>query len=143
MKNRNENVCYDLDCLSFLYEKLDSFNGKFINLNKSSFNVCIKDNQGNIIAGLNAESYGAVFYIKALWVDAQCRGQGKGHLLMEIAENHAVTQGHNRISLDTFSFQAPDFYIDHGYKIIGKLDCGVNITRYYLYKALNSSAPAT
>ena len=143
MKTRNENLCYGIDCLNFLYEKLDSFNGDFIALNKSDFNICIKDNQEKIIAGLNAESYGSVFYIKALWIDEQYRGQGKGHLLMELAENHAVTQGHNRISLDTFSFQAPDFYINHGYKIIGELDCGENITRYYLYKVLNSSTPAT
>ena len=39
--------------------------------------------------------------------------------------------------LDTFDFQAKDFYLKHGYEIFGTLEnCPPNHNRYYLKKAL-------
>ncbi|WP_419727432.1 hypothetical protein [Terrisporobacter petrolearius] len=43
----------------------------------------------------------------------------------------------NLIHLDTFDFQAKDFYIKNGYEIFGVLDeCPKNHKRYFLKKSL-------
>ena len=84
---------------------------------------------------------GVVFYdwlyIELLWLPAALRGRGYGRrLLMEI-EEEGRRRGAKNAFLDTFSFQAPDFYKKHGYHVFGELaDFPVGHTRYYLTKRL-------
>ena len=57
-------------------------------------------------------------------------------LLTEI-EKIAVEEDCTLIHLNTFDFQAKDFYIKYGYEIFGVLeDCPENHCRYYLKKKL-------
>ena len=57
-------------------------------------------------------------------------------LLKEI-ENIAIEKGCHLIHLDTFDFQAKDFYIKHGYEVFGVLDeCPKKHKRYYLKKLI-------
>jgi hypothetical protein len=46
-------------------------------------------------------------------------------------------QGGRHVFLDTFSFQAPGFYLKHGYEVFGELPgFPAGHTRFYLKKAL-------
>ncbi|MDQ1143849.1 ribosomal protein S18 acetylase RimI-like enzyme [Bacillus sp. SORGH_AS 510] len=62
------------------------------------------------------------FFVDVLWVDESLRGQGKGQELIQIAETFAREKGCTLMRLETFSFQAPEFYKKLGFKEIGKLD---------------------
>lgn len=128
--------------VDFICDKLVTFNLnqvpktqeiEFINITK-----VIRDENNNIIAGCYAKKYcWNILYIDILWVDERYRKQKLGsRLLMEI-EKIAAKEKCSLIHLDTFDFQAKDFYIKHGYEVFGVLeDCPENHCRYYLKKKL-------
>ena len=65
------------------------------------------------------------------------RGEGLGTLLLEEVERVAKENGSHLIHLDTFDFQAKDFYLNHGYSVFGELeDCPKGHTRYFMSKVL-------
>ena len=62
---------------------------------------------------------------------------GLGSKLLAEVERTAVEAGCTLIHLDTFDFQAKDFYLRHGYEVFGVLeDCPEGHCRYYLKKKL-------
>ena len=98
----------------------------------------ITDDNGKIIAGCVARIYcWNVAYIDTLWVDENYRGKGLGSKLLAEIEKTAKDKGCYLIHLDTFDFQAKEFYEKHGYKVFGILeDCPKEHCRYYLKKAI-------
>jgi len=82
-------------------------------------------------------TYWGWFYINLMWVKDEFRGQGYGHRLLMLAEEEARKRGAKNAYLDTFSFQAPDFYKKLGYQDFGELgDFPAGHTRYFLKKEL-------
>ena len=72
-----------------------------------------------------------------MWVKEELRGQGYGHQLLAMAEIEARQRGATEAYLDTFSFQAPEFYKKNGYQIFGVLEnFPPGHQRFYLTKAL-------
>lgn len=98
----------------------------------------ITDSNGNIIAGCIAKMYcWNVTYIDTLWVEEKYRELGLGTRLLKVVENTVKEKGCYLIHLDTFDFQAKEFYEKNGYKVFGVLeDCPINHCRYYLRKKL-------
>lgn len=77
-------------------------------------------------------------YVKQLWVSEELRGTGYGAKLLAAAEDEARKQGSSKVMLDTFSFQAPEFYKKQGYTVISNIE-GYPIEgakRYWLTKEL-------
>ena len=75
--------------------------------------------------------------IGALFVDERYRGKGIGSALLKQVEEEARRMGAGVARLDTFEFQALNFYLKHGYEIWGILeDCPKGHKRYYLKKSL-------
>ena len=74
-----------------------------------------------IVGGALGEVYWDWFHLDLLWVKEELRGHGYGHRLLEQIENEARQRGAKNVFLDTFSFQAPDFYRGHGYQVFGEL----------------------
>lgn len=101
-------------------------------------NRVIKNNEGKIIAGINSKMYcWNCLYIDSLWVHANFRKKGLGVKLLNEIEKIAKKRGCKLIHLETFDFQAKDFYIKEGYEIFGVLnDCPDNHRRYYMKKNL-------
>ena len=90
-----------------------------------------------IVGGLIGKTYWDWLYIDLLFVKEELRGCGYGHRLLDIAENEARKRGAKNVYLDTFSFQAPDFYKQHGYQVFGELkDFPPGCQRYFLTKQL-------
>ena len=72
-----------------------------------------------------------------LFVKEELRGLGYGHRLLKNAEEEARKRGAKNVYLDTFSFQAPDFYKRHGYQVFGELnDFPAGQQRFFFTKEL-------
>lgn len=99
-------------------------------------NRVIKNENNEIIAGINSKMYcWNCLYIDSLYVDDKYRNNGLGRKLLEEIEMIAKEKGGKLIHLDTFDFQAKDFYLKQGYEIFGILDeCPENHKRYYMKK---------
>jgi ribosomal protein S18 acetylase RimI-like enzyme len=85
------------------------------------FGILLRDKNRKIAGGLYAESWAGWLEIKLLWLREDLRGKGYGNKLMRMAEKEAVRLGCRYARLDTFSFQAPEFYKKLGYKVFGVL----------------------
>jgi GNAT superfamily N-acetyltransferase len=74
-----------------------------------------------IAAGLAGSTYGDWLFVHDLWVRADPRRRGIGQELLRLAEARARERGCHSAWLDTFSFQAPEFYPKFGYREFGGL----------------------
>lgn len=96
--------------------------------------LVLKD-QGKVIGGLLGRSIWGTLQIQFLAVDEQYKKQGLGKKLILEAERIAITRKCRYISVDTFSFQAPEFYQALGYEIFAiEEDFPLGFSRYYLRK---------
>lgn len=76
-------------------------------------------------------------FVELLFVPESLRGRGLGTELMKTAERLARERACVGIWLDTFSFQAPEFYRSLGYEVFGQLpDHPRGATRYFMRKLL-------
>jgi ribosomal protein S18 acetylase RimI-like enzyme len=92
---------------------------------------------GAVVGGLVGATFYGWLYVSLLWVKEELRGQGHGHQLLTQAEQEARRRGAKSAFLDTFSFQAPDFYRKNGYQVFGVLQgFPEGHQRYYLKKEL-------
>lgn len=83
----------------------------------------LRDAAGEIIGGVygNFGSFGWV-YVDTLWISPDARGKGLGRSLMERIESEGFANGCTAAFLNTFSFQAPEFYKKLGYETFGELN---------------------
>jgi N-acetylglutamate synthase-like GNAT family acetyltransferase len=101
----------------------------------------LRDETGAIVGGVygNYGSFGWL-YISALWVSETVRGHGHGSRLMNSIEQKARENGCVNAYLDTFSFQAPEFYKKLGYTVFAELeDFPAGHSRIFLRKRLIES----
>jgi GNAT superfamily N-acetyltransferase len=90
-----------------------------------------------VVGGLIGATFYGWLLIELLWVREDLRGQGHGRRLLAQAEQEARRRGAKGAFLDTFSFQAPEFYRRNGYEVFGELhDFPGGYTRFYLKKKL-------
>jgi GNAT superfamily N-acetyltransferase len=97
----------------------------------------LKGADQEIVGGVIGATYWNWLYIDLMWLREEFRGQGYGHQLLMLAEAEARQRGAKHAYLDTFSFQAPEFYKQHGYEVFGELqDFPPGHQRYFLTKEL-------
>jgi GNAT superfamily N-acetyltransferase len=97
-------------------------------------------NQEEIVAGLAGETYCGWLFVRYLWVSDDLRGQGVGRRLLGAGEDRALERGCHSVWLDTYSFQAPGFYLKLGYEVFGELDWSPDHKRLFLRKRLAASS---
>ena len=102
-----------------------------------NLNFTIK-NGDEVIAGICADVYiWKILYISVFFVEENYRHQGLGTILLNKVEEKAKQLGATLSHLDTFDFQAKDFYLKHEYEVFGVLDdCPKGHKRYYMKKVL-------
>ncbi len=75
-----------------------------------------------LAGGALARWWGTACELQQIWVDETLRRRGIGASLMQQVEATAIDHGCRLIYLDTFSFQAPEFYYQLGYQTACRFD---------------------
>jgi GNAT superfamily N-acetyltransferase len=89
------------------------------------------------LGGLTGHMHWQWLFVERLWVEATARRKGIGAQLLAKAEQTARERGCLGSWLDTFSFQARDFYHRQGYEEFGALlDFPPGYSRHYMWKRL-------
>lgn len=111
----DESECREIE--SFLIDRIDEFNVEATGYRDGRLLAAtVRDDEGDVVAGINGHTWGGCCEIAHLWVHEQHRGQGLGKALMLAAESEAGRRGCEQVVLLTHSFQAPEFYERLGYE---------------------------
>ncbi|QXI20892.1 GNAT family N-acetyltransferase [Pseudomonas iranensis] len=101
------------------------------------FALMVKDQNGEILGGLYGRMIFRWMFIELLSVPEQGRGQGIGSKLMAQAEALAREKNCHGLWLDTFDFQAPEFYRKLGFSQFGEIvDYPPGHKRHFFQKRL-------
>ena len=120
-----------------IIEATRAYNAQFVGEEWSPISVYVKDDSDEIVAGLTGKIFGNWLHVEFLWVSEDHRGQDIGSKVLSAAECKAMDEGCVASTLDTFSFQALEFYRKQGYEMVGTLDGYYeNHQRHYLQKKL-------
>ncbi|EKX65783.1 N-acetyltransferase [Streptomyces ipomoeae] len=99
--------------------------------------VWAMDAAGELAGGLVGHTWTTWLHVTYLWVDEPHRGAGLGSRLLSEAEHLATTRGCQSSRLETWDFQAPEFYKKLGYEVVCAIpDYPPGITEYTLTKRL-------
>lgn len=102
-----------------------------------SKNYVIKEEE-KVVAGITGVVFPwGILYIDTLFVDEGHREKGLGSRLLQKIEAEAKALGTTLANLNSYEFQAKDFYIKQGYEIFGVLeDSPKGHSLYFLRKNL-------
>jgi GNAT superfamily N-acetyltransferase len=90
---------------------------------------------GEVIGGLWGRTEMGLLFLDMFFLPKSLRGNGIGSLLLEEVETEARRRGCRRAVVETSSFQAPGFYLGHGYREFGRVPFAVaNHARIFLNK---------
>jgi ribosomal protein S18 acetylase RimI-like enzyme len=109
-----------LESRSLIARRLQEFNAPYLgNHPFGCLDVYVRDGDGNVVGGLIGEYAFGWLSIHVLWITENLRGRGIGTEVLKAAEDRAMEHGCHSASLETMSFQAPEFYEKRGYLRIG------------------------
>ncbi len=109
--------------VQFLDERITEYNFETTGITDGKLVSCfIRDEKGEIRAGIYGWTWGETCEIRDLWVHKDWRGQGLGTKLLLAVEVEARARGCKQMVLDTHTFQAPEFYKRFGYEVAGAID---------------------
>ena len=122
----------------FLDDRINAYNFETTGITDGRIvSFFVRDERGDIIAGLYGWTWGGTCAVRYLWVRAGHRKRGYGTALMESAEREALVRGCTQIMLSTHSFQAPQLYQSLGFEITGThFDYPRGHLKHYLRKEL-------
>ena len=110
----------DLDRLK---DAIDAFNYETTGFRDGRYLATfLRDDAGELIAGLSGFTWGGYAKIEYLWIAAPYRRAGLGRRLVEAAEAEARARGCEVVVLDSHDFQAPGFYAKLGYVVVGRTE---------------------
>jgi GNAT superfamily N-acetyltransferase len=102
---------------------LDAFNRQAADFTAIRRLACFaRSPAGDVIGGAVGRYWGQACELQQIWVHSDHRRGGVGTRLVRAFEDGARQRGCNLIYLDTFSFQAPNFYRKVGYRVSCELD---------------------
>lgn len=125
------------------YKMIDSEFDKYANKNGlsckyESFTFTARDN-GEVIGILTGHSYYDEVHISDLIVLEDYRGKHIGTQMMQKVEDYYKDKGFNEFTVNTYAFQAPEFYKKCGYEVlfIKENEKNPKLSKYYLVKKTN------
>ena len=120
--------------IDFNRKKTNNIHLEYIN---KPLEIILRNPENEIIGGIYGRSIWNTMEIKTFIIKNEYRNKGFGNKLMKEAEKEAKKRKCNYISLDTFSFQAPEFYKKLGFQQVGiETDFPKNYNKYYFRKNL-------
>ena len=116
---------------------LESYNRQYSSGSFEALSIYSRTDDDVIVGGLIGATYGRWLHISELWVSDEHRGESIGSRILVAAEAEAIQRRCIGATLDTYSFQALDFYLKRGYVIFGFLSGYADkYERHYLQKGL-------
>ena len=113
----------------FLRDKIKAFNNENSPFHRESrqenstlFIQLKEEIQGAFAGGVTASIYWNMMFIDILFVEESHRGCGLGNKLLRELIDIARDKKCQYIALETYSFQAKDFYERHGFQVVGALE---------------------
>lgn len=125
--------------IEFISESLFEYNCEKVGINDyKSIVFLLKSDMDEVCGGIIGWSRWGWAHIDNLWIKETHRGNGFGIKLLNMFELVAEERGCKMIDLDTFNFQAPEFYLKNGYKQLFVLT-GIanNTTKHFFNKVLS------
>ncbi|BCL73330.1 GCN5-related N-acetyltransferase [Vibrio nigripulchritudo ATCC 27043] len=111
----------DKQDLESIYQALREFNEPYFpDLDEKVLALFIRDHQHRVVGGIAAHLFYDSLHIHRIWIDANYRRKGIGTKLLKTAEREARKMQVKKIFLDTYNFQAPEFYQKHEYQEVGR-----------------------
>lgn len=123
-----------------IHQCLQDYNRSYMNEYQDfSFHLEV---DGIVIAGVVAESVSDTIEVSYLYVEERNRKKGLGRRLLSALEENGRKTGMKRILLNTYSFQAPEFYKKCGFEQIAEIDpCFGNHAQFYFSKTIEAFRP--
>jgi GNAT superfamily N-acetyltransferase len=85
--------------------------------------VLVKDASGTTVGGISGRSSLGLLFLDLVYLPEPLRGGGLGSRLLAMAEEEGRRRGCKSAVLYTISFQAPEFYKRHGWRVFGEIAC--------------------
>ena len=102
-------------------EGIIAFNANILGERDKAFSIFLKNDLGKVLGGIQAFLGSESVYIDILWIEKILRKQGYGTKLLDATEREAIKNGCVFSLLDTWDFQAEEFYLKKGYERIGEI----------------------
>lgn len=116
----------------YIQQSLREYNRKYWK-NMKDYSFHIKED-GKIVAGIVGGSCFDTLEIDFLFVEEAYRGKGYGRQLLQYAEEKGKADGLKRVFLNTYSFQAPEFYKSQGYWETFRIDHAYGTCSQFFYQ---------
>ena len=121
-------------------EGILAFNESIIGERDKNFSIFLKNDSGKIFGGIQAFVDTESIYIDVLWVDGNLKKKGYGTKLLNAAEQEAINNGCMFSLVDTWDFQAKEFYFKNGYEPIAEIkNYWLSHSKIFLRKNLRQS----
>jgi GNAT superfamily N-acetyltransferase len=120
-------------------EGLNGFNDEVTGFNdRRPLAVVARDPEtGKVLGGVTGRTSLGLLFIDIFYLPRHLRGAGLGTRLLQMAEEEGRRRGCRAGVLLTISFQAPEFYRRHGWRVFGEIPCNPpGTSRIYLTKDL-------
>ncbi|MFC3909299.1 GNAT family N-acetyltransferase [Legionella dresdenensis] len=108
--------------VDFLRQKIIDFNKRYLHEKASQFNVLARDDKNHcIIGGASVWQHSDALYIDILWLEEGYRRQKLGTEIINTIAEQANKNNIKKLYVDTYDFQAVDFYVKQGFLIIAEV----------------------
>lgn len=100
--------------------------------------VLVKDpDSGQTVGGLTGRTSLGLLFVDLFYLPPTLRGHGLGGQILRQAEDEGRQRGCRSGMVYTIKFQAPDFYVRHGWRVFGEIPCDPpDASRVFLTKDL-------
>lgn len=135
MTTELELVERDIEIYADIARRFDAHNKVHTNWAWGTFSIVRRDGDKVVASARGVTNMGLV-ELRGVWIDPAWRGNGLGRELVTAVEAEAYDRGCRAASLDTYSWQALEFYLKLGYREFGRLPYPNGTERIYLRKDL-------
>src|SRR5256885_3915815 len=114
----------DQQTVETISKGLGDFNTEVTGINdRRPVAVVARDDAGRTLGGVIGRSSLGLLFLDTFYLPTALRGGGLGRRLLAMAEEEGRRRGCRAAVLYTISFQAPEFYKRHGWRVFGEIPC--------------------